>query len=83
MNYSTQGRPRRLTRAQIDEVLDWHRTRKTLKQLARDLGVSTTLLSILIRTGGAHYKQAPPEERTQARRARRERRRRLAAHGLL
>jgi hypothetical protein len=63
MNYSTQGRPRALTRAQIDAVLDGHRHRKTLKQLARELAVSTTLLRYVIRTHGGACKQAPPEER--------------------
>jgi transposase len=49
MTYSTLGRPRALTRDQIDAVLEWHRTRKTLKQLARELNVSTTTLANLIR----------------------------------
>lgn len=83
MNYATLGRPRMLTQAQIDAVLDWHRNRKTLKQLARDLGVSTSTLMNVIRSGGAHYKQAPPEQRASARVAARERRQELTARGLL
>ena len=76
---SVLGRPRALTRAQIAQVLAWYDSRVTLKQLASSLGVSRTTLGNLIKSRGTHYKQAPPEERTEALRANCARRRELQA----
>ena len=58
--YSTVGKPRRVTDAHIARILDWHRTRVTTKQLARELGLSPSTLQTIIRTEGQHYKKAPP-----------------------
>jgi hypothetical protein len=60
---SVLGRPRALTLAQIAQVLAWHDSHVTLKQLAADLGVSTSTVVHIIKTRGGDYKQAPPEER--------------------
>ena len=58
--YSTVGKPRRVTDAHIARILDWHRTRVTTKQLARELGISPSTLQTIIRTEGRHYKKASP-----------------------
>jgi hypothetical protein len=63
---SVLGRPRSLTSEQIAAVLAWHDSRVTLKQLAASLGVSTATLVHVIKSRGAHYKQAPPEERAES-----------------
>ena len=60
---SVLGRPRMLTEVQIATVLAWHDSRVTMKQLADSLGVSMTTVGHVIKSRGAHYKQAPPEER--------------------
>jgi DNA-binding MarR family transcriptional regulator len=69
---STIGRPRALTDRQVKIILAWHvrfviwrALRKTLKsqrQLARELGVSQSTISYVIRLGG-QYKQISPERR--------------------
>jgi transposase len=61
---STLGRPRTVTDAQIEEILTWAASRRTMAQVARQTGVSTTIIAQIIRTGGTHYKQASPEQRT-------------------
>jgi IS30 family transposase len=68
---STIGRPRALTDAQVAEVMAWHRTRKTLAQVAREYGVCEETISNLIRRDGL-YKQPSPELRAAAVEARRE-----------
>jgi IS30 family transposase len=79
---STVGRPRRLTDRDIEAILDWHRHRKTLTQIAREHGVSkTTILNAIARRG--EYKQPSPEERAATQRARRLRRMKLEESGLL
>jgi hypothetical protein len=60
---STVGRPRRLTDADIAAILHWDATRRTAVQVAAQFGISTSLLRLLIRTGGTHYKQACPGRR--------------------
>ena len=64
--YSTTRRPRKLTDAQIAEILDWHRTRMNGIQIAARYGISTNTLKTIVRTSGAHYKQASPEKRRMA-----------------
>jgi transposase len=59
---STLGRPRRLTDAQIAAILDWHRNRKSYKQVAREYGVSVNTIKYVIRHGG-QYKQCDPAQR--------------------
>jgi hypothetical protein len=68
---STIGRPRALTDAQVAEVMAWHRTHKTLVQVAREFGVSTKTIRNAIERSGV-YKQPSPELRTEVLRARRE-----------
>jgi transposase len=75
---STIGRPRKLSERQVKVILAWHMRfllwrafRKTLKsqrQLARELGVSQSTISYVIRIGGL-YKQMspnPPRKRPRA-----------------
>ena len=80
---SVFGRPRALTRAQIATVLAWHDSRVTLKQLAASMNVSTSTVAHAIASRGAHYKQAPPEERAESLRVHRAHRRALQVAGLL
>jgi transposase-like protein len=68
---STLGRPRALTDAQVADVLAWHKSHKTLVQVAREHGVSTETIRNLINRGGV-YKQASPERRADLVQARRE-----------
>lgn len=68
---STIGRPRRLSDAQITAILEWHKNHKSLKQVAREHGVSVNTIQYVVRTNGT-YKQCSPEERA-ATRARRDR----------
>lgn len=83
MSYSTQGRPRALTQAQIDEVLDWARQRVSVRAKARALGISISTLRNILKSGGTHYKTAPPELRPQVRAARRQSRVALEARGVV
>lgn len=57
--FSTHGRCRALTDAQVREILEWQRNRKTLGQVARENGVSRGTVQGLIRAGGL-YKRPPP-----------------------
>jgi transposase len=76
------GRPRRLGEAQIARILEWHRNRLTLKDLARELNVSAGTVRNVILAQGEGYKQPPPELRAAAREAVRRRRARLEQEGL-
>ena len=69
---STAGRPRNTTDAQVAAILEWHRTHKTKKQLARELDLSISTVNYVIRING-EYKQCDPEQRAaqQALRAKR------------
>ena len=79
---STTGRPRTLTDAQVAEILAWHASRKTIRDVANDYGVTRTTIANLIRRGG-QYKQAS-RERLPALRAERARQRaELEARGLM
>jgi hypothetical protein len=61
--YSTQGRPRSVTDAQIAAILAWHTTKRTNRQKAAELGISLEVLAYVIRTQGQGYKQPSPEGR--------------------
>ncbi|HEX2493073.1 MAG TPA: hypothetical protein VHK24_04800 [Steroidobacter sp.] len=80
--YSTKGRPRRVTDAQVTAILEWHRTHKNLNQLARELGLPVSTVGEVIRRQG-HYKQPSPELRHLYAAARRDRLKRLADSGWL
>ena len=58
--FSTAGRPRFLTDAEVRQVLEWQRNRKTLVQVARENGVSPGTVYRVIRSGG-RYKRRPPD----------------------
>ena len=45
---STKGRPRIVTDAQVIVILEWHATRKSLCQLAQELGLSVGLVQYVI-----------------------------------
>jgi transposase len=77
MRYSIFGRPRHVTDAQIEEILEWHRNRETLKQIATRLGLSPATVGMVIRTKGLHYKSASPEKRDAVKAAAREHREQL------
>lgn len=55
------GRPRRVTDADIAEILRWHQARETRQELAQRLGLSVTTVATVVRSEGRHYKQASPK----------------------
>ena len=57
--FSTNGRTRALTDAQVRRILQWQRDRKTLGQVARENGVSCGTIYTVIRNGG-HYRRSVP-----------------------
>ncbi len=59
---STIGRPRVATDAQVAAILEWHRGRKTLKQVARENNLSPSTVQNIIQRNG-QYKQPSPELR--------------------
>jgi hypothetical protein len=61
--WSHVGRPRRVTNAVIAEIVDWYQHHESCVQLARRLGVSTSTIRNVIRSGGTHYKTPSPEQR--------------------
>lgn len=69
---STLGRPRALSDSQVAAILEWHKNRKSMRQLARELRVSPHTIQNAIRCQG-QYKQASPELRPVALRLRRQR----------
>lgn len=83
---STVGRPRTLTDKQVTAILEWYdawlalkaqRAKvRTLRQLAKDLGVSPGAITSAVRRRG-QFKQASPEYRDAEIRTRRERLARL------
>jgi len=76
---STIGRPRVLTDRQVKIILVWHtrylvwralrKTLKTQRELARELGVSQSTISRVVRLVG-YYKQISPELRSRGRNSR-------------
>lgn len=83
MNYSTRGQPRRVTDAQIAEIVAWRRTHETLAQVAARLGLSRSTAARIAQTGGTHYKQPSPEKRAAAQAAARAHRSKLEARYLI
>ena len=79
---SIKGRPRMVTDAQVKAILEWHRSRKSLRQVAAEMGLSPRLVQYIIAHGG-EYKQVSPELREETRKARRDRYRALEAGGWL
>lgn len=63
MKYSTNGRPRRVTDADVAEILAWADSRITCRQLALKLGLSIETVRKVIRYRGSHFKTASPEHR--------------------
>ena|SRR5579883_2998667 len=57
--FSTSGRIRALTDAQVQRILQWQRDRKTLLQVARENRVSSGTIYRVIHTGG-RYKRSTP-----------------------
>ena len=78
--YSTKGRPRSLTDAQVKLILDWHASRKSLTQLATELNVSKSTISNVIQNAGK-YKAPSPERRAEVVAQQRANRRRLRLAG--
>jgi hypothetical protein len=76
------GRPRRVTDAQVAAIMDWYYSRKTLRQLAAELGISWKLAYHVVARRG-QYKQSPPEGRQAALSARRSRMKSLRERGWL
>jgi IS30 family transposase len=60
--YSTKGRPRLITDAQVAAILEWHRNRKTLRKFAAELGLKRSTIQRVIERNG-QYKQPSPEKR--------------------
>lgn len=59
---STKGRPRLVTDAQVEAILEWHRTHKPMRVFAAELGLKkATVQSVIDRKG--QYKQPSPEKR--------------------
>ena len=79
---SIKGRPRIVTDAQVEAILAWHRTSKSLRQVAQEMGLSPSFVQYVIARGG-EYKQVSPELREETRKARAERFKALAAGGWL
>ena len=79
---STFGRPRIVTDAQVAAIMDWYTSRKSLRQVAAEVGISLKLAQDVIRRRG-QYKGASPELRQTNLRARRSRMKALSAGGWL
>ena len=60
--FSTSGRVRALTDAQVDRIMEWKRNRKTLGQVARENRVSPGTIYRVIE-GGERYKKSPLPKR--------------------
>lgn len=89
---STVGRPRALTDAQVRIILKWHwrylrwkaegAQLKSQRALARELRVSQSTISHVVRRGGC-YKQVGPEGRVQEIQRRQRERLKLRRDGFL
>jgi len=80
--YSTRGRPRQVTDAQVEAILEWHRTHKPLRVFARQIGLSKATIWHVIKRKG-QYKQPSPEQRALVLSERRRRFRQLRQSGWL
>lgn len=67
MSYSTQGRPRRVTDADVAEILAWADNHMTCRQLAAKLGLSVETVRKVVQTRGLHFKTESPEMRLKLR----------------
>jgi transposase len=63
MRYSATGRPRRVTDADIAEILAWIDRHETTRELAQRLGLSPETVRRIARSRGQHYKTESPELR--------------------
>jgi hypothetical protein len=55
------GRPRLLTNVQVLAILEWHLSRKTMIEVAREHNVSVSTIRYVIRRLG-QYKQISPDK---------------------
>lgn len=60
--HSTKGRPRLVTDAQVEAILEWHRTYKPLRVFAAEIGLKKSTIQHVIDRKG-QYKQPSPEKR--------------------
>ena len=60
--YSTRGRPRQITDAQVEAILEWHRNHKPLRVFAAEIGLKPSTVQYVIERKG-QYKQPSPEKR--------------------
>lgn len=59
--YSTKGRPRLVTDAQVAAILEWHRTYKPLRVFAAEMGLKKSTIQHVIDRKG-QYKLPSPEQ---------------------
>lgn len=64
------SRGRKLTDEQVDTILEWHRNRRTARQLACELGIAKHMVHSAVWRRGV-YKQPSPENRERNLRERR------------
>ena len=60
--FSTSGRKRALTDAQVARILQWQRNRKTLTQIAQENKVSRRTVYTVIRDSERYKNSPPPKE---------------------
>jgi hypothetical protein len=60
--FSTTGRKRALTDAQIARIMEWQRNRKTLTQVARENNVSSGTVYAVIRDSERYKKSPAPKD---------------------
>jgi hypothetical protein len=58
--FSTSGRRRALTDAQVSRILEWQRNRKTLGQVARENRVSRRTIYRVLEESEVYKSSAPP-----------------------
>ena len=80
--YSTRGRPRQVTDEQVNVILQWQASRKSMGELAKELGLSKATVSYVLQIGG-RFKQPSPERRVAEIDRQRANRRRLRKAGWL
>jgi hypothetical protein len=76
------GRPRRVTDSQVAAIMDWYNSRKSLRQVAAEVGIPLTLAYDVIARRG-QYKQPSPERRQTNLSERRHRMKTLRTRGWL
>jgi hypothetical protein len=80
--YSTSGRPREITDAQVEAILEWHRTHKPMRVFAREQNLKPRTIYYVIKRYG-QFKQPSPEHRALAVAATRRRMKKLREDGWL